>query len=301
MDSIARALQLFWMDDVAGSFDVHPRTRARSSPEHVFRTARQCRLRAGGPGAMVCQRHRVGITRRDDPSNREASGRRRLAGNGTSFESVEHLRFCHLVDGACSRSFRNELLLENMAPYAPCKYRSFLIARTYRAYHRPANAELQRIAGCHGPNRRLFLVVSIANCVGVPVGYLLLRRGLSGTWVLWALVLGIVIAGVARLWFASKLAAISIKSWVREVFFTAALCAVGSVGLSLALIQLLPDGFARLGVIGLANCLVVCTATWFIATSPAERAKLKAFGASVFARLAGNSPERAREVAGETV
>ncbi len=155
--------------------------------------------------------------------------------------------------------------------------------------------------GATGQIAAFSFVVSIANCVGVPVGYLLLRRGLSGTWVLWALVLGIVIAGVARLWFASKLAAISIKSWVREVLFTAALCAVGSVGLSLALIQLLPDGFARLGVIGLANCLVVCTATWFIATSPAERAKLKAFGASVLARLAGNSPERAREVAGETV
>jgi O-antigen/teichoic acid export membrane protein len=139
-----------------------------------------------------------------------------------------------------------------------------------------------RIAG-------LSLVISIANTVGVPAGYFLLRAGKSGSWVLWAVVGGTVLAGFGRLWFARMHAAISIRNWLSDVLFPASLSVLGSVAVALALMHFLADGLARLALIGAANCAVVCLVMWFFGASAEQRSKLRTLVASVPVRLSATA------------
>jgi O-antigen/teichoic acid export membrane protein len=145
------------------------------------------------------------------------------------------------------------------------------------------------------------LVVSIANCVGVPAGYFFLRAGMPGIWMLWAIVCGTVLAGGGRLWFARRDAAISMRSWARDVLFPAALCVLGSAAALLMLIHSIPDGLARFALMAFVNCAVVCFIMWFFGTGTEERAKFRSLAASVPVRLSGKAAERARRAAGETV
>jgi O-antigen/teichoic acid export membrane protein len=146
------------------------------------------------------------------------------------------------------------------------------------------------------------LVISIVNSIGVPAGYFLLRAGRPGTWALWAVVAGTVLAGCGRLWFAHKHATISMRSWLSDVVLPASLSVLGSVAVALALIHFLADGLARFALIAAMHCAVVCLIMWFFGTNAEQRSKLRTLAASVPARLC--RPSRAAEgrgVAGETL
>jgi O-antigen/teichoic acid export membrane protein len=129
------------------------------------------------------------------------------------------------------------------------------------------------------------LVFSIANSMGVPAGYFLLRAGKPGTWLLWAVVGGAALAGCGRLWFARRHATISIRDWLSDVLFPASLSVLGSVAVALALMYFLADGLARFALIVVLNCAVVCLVTWFFGTSAEQRSKLRTLAASVPIRL----------------
>lgn len=145
------------------------------------------------------------------------------------------------------------------------------------------------------------LVISIANSVGVPAGYFLLRAGRPGTWLLWAVVAGTVLAGCGRLWFARRHAAISIKNWLSDVVFPASLSVLGSAAVALALMYFLEDGLVRFALIAAVNCAAVCLVMWFFGTTADQRSKLRTLAASVPARLSGKPAVRARAAAGETL
>jgi len=145
------------------------------------------------------------------------------------------------------------------------------------------------------------LVISIANIVGVPAGYFLLRAGMPSTWILWAIVFGTVLAGCGRLWFARRHATISIRNWLRDVVFPASLSALGSVAVALALMHFLADGLARFALIGAVNCAVVCLIMWFFGTSAEQRSKLRTLAISVPVRLSAKPAAQGRGVAGETL
>jgi hypothetical protein len=146
----------------------------------------------------------------------------------------------------------------------------------------------------------LSLVISIANSVGVPVGYFLLRAGKPGAWVLWAIVGGTVLAGCGRLWFARRHAAISIRSWVSDVAFPAGLVVLLSVAVARPLMHFLADGWARFGLIEVVNCAVVCLIMWFFGTNAEQRSKLITFAASVPVRLSRKAAVLGRVLPGET-
>jgi O-antigen/teichoic acid export membrane protein len=145
------------------------------------------------------------------------------------------------------------------------------------------------------------VLISIANCVAVPVGYFLLRAGKSGTWALWAVVAGTVLAGCGRLWFARKYATISITNWWGGVVFPAGLSVLGSVAVALTLMHFLADGLARFALIGAANCVVVCLIMWFFGTNAEQRSKLRALAASVPVRLSAKPAAHGQGAAGETL
>jgi len=145
------------------------------------------------------------------------------------------------------------------------------------------------------------VMLSIANTVGVPAGYLLLRAGRPGTWILWAIVLGTVLAGCVRLWVARMHARISVRNWFSDVVFPASLSVLGSVAVALALMHFITDGLARLALIAALNCAVVCLIMWFFATTKEQRSKLKAIVVSMPVRLSGKPVADARAVAEETL
>jgi len=146
------------------------------------------------------------------------------------------------------------------------------------------------------------LVVSIANSVGVPVGYVLLRAGRPATWALWPVVTGAALAGCGRLWFARRHATISFSKWLTDVVFPASLCVLGSGAGALALIHFLADGLVRLALITAENCVVVCVVMWFFGTSAEQRSKLKTLAASVPVRLSAKlTAQRRGGVAEETL
>ncbi len=146
----------------------------------------------------------------------------------------------------------------------------------------------------------LSLVIFIANSIGVPVGYYLLRAGRPATWLLWAVVVGTVLAGWGRLWFARKHAAISIRNWFIEVVFPAGLSVLGSVGMAWLLLHFLPDGWTRFVLIGVVNGVVVCLMMWFFGTNAEQRPKLVALAASVPDRLSRKAAALGRVLAGQT-
>jgi O-antigen/teichoic acid export membrane protein len=129
------------------------------------------------------------------------------------------------------------------------------------------------------------LVVSLANCIGVPVGYFLLRGGKPGTWVLWAVVAGTVFAGGGRLFFARVHARISVRDWMSDVLWPALLCVFVSTGALLALIHFLREGIARFALIAVVNCAVVCIIMWFFGMTPKQRASLRTRFLSVVTRF----------------
>lgn len=145
------------------------------------------------------------------------------------------------------------------------------------------------------------LVISLANSVGVLAGYFFLRAGRPGTWVLWPVVAGTVLAGWGRLWFARKHASISLGSWLRDVVFPATLSTLGSVAVVVPLIHFLPDGLARFASIVVVNCAVVCLVMWFFGTSAEQRSKLRTLAASVPVRLSAKPAAQGRGVARETL
>jgi hypothetical protein len=137
------------------------------------------------------------------------------------------------------------------------------------------------------------LVIFIANSIGVPAGYFLLRAGKPGTWVLWAVVIGTLAAGCGRLYFANALAGISVREWLHDVFVPAVLCVLGSAGASLTLIHFLRDGIARFALIAAVNCAVVCLIMWFFGTTADQRSRLRTLAVSVPVRLSGKPAVRA--------
>lgn len=145
------------------------------------------------------------------------------------------------------------------------------------------------------------LVISVANSVGVPAGYFLLRAGRPGTWLLWPVVAGTVLAGCGRLWFARRHATISIRSWLSDVVFPASLSVLGSVAMALALMHFLAEGLARFALIWAVNCAVVCLIMWFFGTSAEQRSKLRTLAASVAVRLSARLAAQGRGAAGETL
>jgi O-antigen/teichoic acid export membrane protein len=155
--------------------------------------------------------------------------------------------------------------------------------------------------GAIGRLARFSMVVATANCIGIPVGYFLLRAGMSGMWVLWAVVTGTLAAGCGRLYFANALAGISVKEWLHDVFVPAILCVLGSVAASLTLIHFLRDGIARFALIAAVNCAVVCPIMWFFGTSADERSRLRTLAVSAPVRLSAKPAAQGRGVAGETL
>ncbi len=145
------------------------------------------------------------------------------------------------------------------------------------------------------------LVISIANSVGVPAGYFLLRAGKPGTWVLWAVVAGTVLAGCGRLWFARLHATISIPNWLSNVLFPAGLSVLGSTATSLAIIHSFHDGIVRFCLILVVNCAVVCLVVWFFGATKEQRSKLRTLATSELVRLSSKPAAHARGVAGGTL
>jgi len=135
----------------------------------------------------------------------------------------------------------------------------------------------------------LSIAISAANAVGVLVGFFLLRAGRPGTWVLWSVVAGTVLAGGGRLWFAHRDAAISIKNWLGDVVRPAALSVLGSVAAVLMLVHYLADGFARFVLVVFANCAVACLIMWFTSTTLEQRAKVRSVAASFLGRLSARA------------
>ena len=125
------------------------------------------------------------------------------------------------------------------------------------------------------------LVISVANSVGVPVGYFLLRAGRPATWILWTVVAGTLLAGCGRLWFARKHATISLGNWLSSVVFPAGLCVIGSAGIALTLMQFLGDGWVRFMMMGSLNCVVVCLVMWSFGTNAERRSKLRTLAVSI--------------------
>jgi O-antigen/teichoic acid export membrane protein len=144
------------------------------------------------------------------------------------------------------------------------------------------------------------LVISLANSLGVPVGYFLLRAGRPATWVLWAVVSGAVLAGCGRLWFARRHATISIGTWLSDVVMPAGSCVAASVLLALGLMHLLTDGFIRLALMGAGNCALVCFIIWFFGMSAEQRKHVRTLAASNYARFSARVAGQWRRVAGET-
>lgn len=145
------------------------------------------------------------------------------------------------------------------------------------------------------------LVISIANIVGVPAGYLLLRHGRPGTWLLWAVVAGAVLAGCVRLWFARRHTTISIRNWLSDVMFPACLSVLGSVLVALASIHFLAEGLARFALIAALNCVVVCLIMWFLGTTAEQRSGFRTLAASIPVRLSAKRAAQRRGIAGETL
>jgi O-antigen/teichoic acid export membrane protein len=142
------------------------------------------------------------------------------------------------------------------------------------------------------------LVISIANSVGVPAGYFLLRDGRPGTWVLWAVVAGTVLAGCGRLWFARLHATVSITNWMSNVLFPASLSVLGSTATSLAIIHSLHEGIVRFCLISVLNFAVVCLVVWFFGATKEQRSKLRTLATSGLVRLFSRPAAHARGVAG---
>jgi hypothetical protein len=114
-------------------------------------------------------------------------------------------------------------------------------------------------------------------------------------------VAGAVVAGCGRLWFARKQATISIRNWLSDVVFPACLSVLGSVAVALALMHFLADGLARLALIAVLNCALVCFIMWFFGTSAEQRSKFRTLAASVPVRLSAKPAAPGRGVAGETL
>jgi O-antigen/teichoic acid export membrane protein len=145
----------------------------------------------------------------------------------------------------------------------------------------------------------LSVVVAIANSIGVPVGYFLLRAGRPGTWVLWSVVVGTVLAGGGRLWFARSHAAISIRSWLTDVMFPASLSVLGSVALVRPLMHFLEDGWARFALIEAVNCVMVCLVMWFFGMNGEQRSRLMTLASTAPARVSHMVAALQRVVPGE--
>jgi O-antigen/teichoic acid export membrane protein len=144
------------------------------------------------------------------------------------------------------------------------------------------------------------LVISIANAIGVPAGYFLTRAGKPGAWILWAIVLGTVVAGCARLWFARVGAGILITDWLADVLLPTCLSVIGSIAGVLLLIHFLADGLARLALVAAVNCGVVCLVMWFLAMNVEQRSRVKVLAVSLPVRLLVKPAVRTRGTAGET-
>jgi O-antigen/teichoic acid export membrane protein len=144
-------------------------------------------------------------------------------------------------------------------------------------------------------------VISIANSVGVPIGYFFLRSGMPGTWILWAIVFGTVFAGCVRLWFARRHAAISIRSWANNVLFPATLSVFGSATALLVLIHTFREGLGRFALIVAVNCAVVCLIMWFFGTTAELRSNLRTLALSLAIRLSGKAAAQRQGVVGETL
>ena len=129
------------------------------------------------------------------------------------------------------------------------------------------------------------LAVSIANAIGIPVGYVLLRHGEPGTWLLWAVVAGAILAGVGRLKFAAKHATISVTRWANKVLMPSAICVGASLLLAVALRHSMAMGVLRLAIVAIGNCMIVALIMWFVASSADQRVRLRSMIRSIPDRL----------------
>ncbi len=145
------------------------------------------------------------------------------------------------------------------------------------------------------------LAVAIGNLIGVPAGYLLLRAGHPGTWMLWAVVMGSSVAGCGRLWFARRHAGISIRKWMKDVLLPAILFMFASAATSLAIIHSVHAGIGRLLLVATVNCAVVCVTVWYFGTSKDQRTELKILTRSIPTRLFGKQLKDTRKIAEETL
>jgi O-antigen/teichoic acid export membrane protein len=128
------------------------------------------------------------------------------------------------------------------------------------------------------------LLVGGATCAALPVGYVLLAKGLSGTSILWAGVGASVLAGAGRLFFARTRAQISAKGWCNTVCLPALGCVSGSSLVVLLCHSLLGKGQLRMAIVLAANALVTLAIIWFFGTTAGHREKLKGIGGLVWQR-----------------
>jgi O-antigen/teichoic acid export membrane protein len=127
------------------------------------------------------------------------------------------------------------------------------------------------------------IVVGSMNCLGVPIGYVLLREGMRPEAVLWGSLAGAAMAACSRLWFAKVVARISVRTWSREVLLPALLCAgISSAGMVLIMSRL-PEGALRFSLVAATNILIVSGLMWKFGLSEDHRGKLRTSLLSRFA------------------
>jgi hypothetical protein len=134
------------------------------------------------------------------------------------------------------------------------------------------------------------IVVGAMNCIGVFVGYVLLRLGWPAASVLWAVAGGCVLAGFGRLWFASNRAHISVRSWLGDVLSPCAICATSSSCAIIAVMRLMSPGVIRFAVVVVINVIVSGLVMWHFGTPTQQRSKLRAMIGLFESRSLGTIP-----------
>ena len=145
------------------------------------------------------------------------------------------------------------------------------------------------------------LMIFITNGVGVPAGYYLLRAGMPGSWILWAIVFGTVLAGCGRLWFARRHATISLGNWARRVLFPATVCVLGSSAVMLALTNIFVDSLGRFAMVACVNVAIVCLIMWFFGTDAEQRLKFRTLVVSLPMRLSRKPETQGHSIVEETL
>ena len=115
------------------------------------------------------------------------------------------------------------------------------------------------------------IVVSVMNCGAVFLGYFMMRLGFSPLSVLRACVVGSILAGCSRLWFARTNGGITVYEWLAKVFFPAALCVLGTSCAMLWINRTAPEGFFRVVISTIMSALVTTALCWWSGISRPHR------------------------------